>query len=151
MIYTIRREEIPAAVLALDEICFPGDYRITTEGALWWVVWCGEQPVGYAGLRPCMADVNRGIGFFNRAGVVAEHRGNGLQKRLIRAREAGARALGLREVVTYVASWNCASINSLIACGYKTYSPAVKWAGRSVYLFKSLKQDSRNKKRKGKK
>lgn len=139
MSYKIRREELPAAVLALDEICFPEDYRITTEGAMWWVVWCGEHPVGYAGLRPCKAEVNRGIGFLNRAGVLKEHRGKGLQKRLIRVRERAAVAAGMREVVTYVASWNCASINSLIACGYKTYCPDTKWGGTgAVYLWKKL-------------
>lgn len=139
MNYAIRREELPAAVLALDEICFPEDYRITTEGAMWWVVWCGEHPVGYAGLRPCKAEVNRGIGFLNRAGVLKEHRGKGLQKRLIRVRERAAAAAGMREVVTYVASWNCASINSLIACGYKTYCPDTKWGGTgAVYLWKKL-------------
>ena len=139
MSYVIRREELPAAVLALDEICFPEDYRISTEGALWWVVWCGKQPVGYAGLRPCMAEVNSGLGFLNRAGVVKGHRGKGLQKRLIRVREAGARAAGLRELVTYVASWTCASINSLIGCGYKTYSPEINWGGTgAVYFWKKL-------------
>lgn len=139
MSYKIRREELPAAVLALDEICFPEDYRITTEDALWWVVWCGEQPVGYAGLRPCKEPHNRGLGYLCRAGVIAAHRGKGLQKRLIAVREREARRMGLKRLITYCVPWNPPSINSLISCGYKTYRPETKWGGASaVYFGKTL-------------
>jgi RimJ/RimL family protein N-acetyltransferase len=139
MRYTIRREPTPVAVLPLDQECFPSDHRPVLENSLWWVVWCGKEPVGYAGLRVCENTQNKGLGFLSRAGVVAKHRGKGLQKRLVRAREAEARALGLTDLVTYVAHWNSASINSLIACGYKFYRPADRWAGSSsVYLRKRL-------------
>jgi GNAT superfamily N-acetyltransferase len=137
--YAIRRETTPLAVLPLDAECFPSDYRPVLENSLWWVVWHGKEPVGYAGLRVCEGAQNKGLGFLSRAGVVREHRGRGLQRRLIRAREVEARALGLVELVTYVAHWNCPSINSLVACGYRFYRPAAKWGGASsVYLKKML-------------
>jgi GNAT superfamily N-acetyltransferase len=136
--YRIRREVTPLVVLSLDEQCFPSDHRPTLENALWWVVWNGKEPAGYAGLRLCQLPQNEGVGFLSRAGVVASHRGKGLQKRLIRAREAAARSLGLTDIVTYVAAWNSPSINSLVACGYRFYNPA-KWGGTgSVYLQKHL-------------
>jgi GNAT superfamily N-acetyltransferase len=139
MTYRIQREDTPLAVLPLDAECFPSDHRPVLENSLWWVVWRGKEPVGYAGLRVCEGAANLGLGFLSRAGVVAKHRGKGLQKRLVRAREAEARALGLSEIVTYVAHWNCPSINSLVACGYRFYRPATKWGGSSsVYLRKSL-------------
>lgn len=139
MTYTIRREELPAAVLALDEICFPEDYRITTAEALWWVVWCGRRPVGYGGLRPCREAHNRGMGFLCRAGVIREHRGRGLQKRLIVARERVARRMGLKRLVTYCVPYNAASINSLISCGYRVYCPGTKWGGAgAIYFGKNL-------------
>ena len=139
MRYVIRREPTPVAVLPLDQDCFPSDHRPALENSLWWVVWCGKEPVGYAGLRVCEGAQNAGLGFLSRAGVVAKHRGKGLQKRLIRAREAAARSFGLNELVTYVAHWNSASINSLVACGYRFYRPATKWGGASsVYLRKVL-------------
>jgi GNAT superfamily N-acetyltransferase len=139
MTYRIRREPVPLAVLPLDQECFPSDHRPVLENSLWWVVWCGREPVGYAGLRVCQTSCNKGLGFLSRAGVIAKHRGKGLQKRLIRVREAEARALGLTEVVTYVAHWNCPSINSLAACGYKHYRPATKWGGKeAVYMRKKL-------------
>lgn len=141
MSYTIRREGIPAAVLALDEICFPHDFRITTEDACWWVVWSGTVPVGYAGMRPCKESFNRGIGFLNRAGVVPAHRGHGLQKRLIRVREVEARRQGLKKLVTYCVPCNGASINSLISCGYKAFRPSALWGGsRAIYFWKNLKK-----------
>jgi len=139
MNYRITRQKTPLAVLALDEQCFPSDHRPALENSLWWVVWRGKEPVGYAGLRVCEGAQNKGLGFLSRAGVVAKHRGRGLQRRLIRVREAEARSLGLVELVTYVAHWNCPSINSLVACGYRFYRPAHKWGGAaSVYLRKKL-------------
>jgi GNAT superfamily N-acetyltransferase len=137
--YRIKREDLPLAVLPLDEQAFPSDYRPTLENSIWWVVWSGREPVGYAGLRVCDRRQNKGLGFLSRAGVLREHRGHGLQRRLIRAREAEARALGLNELVTYVAMWNCASLNSLASCGYRFYRPATKWGGKeSLYLRKRL-------------
>lgn len=139
MNYRIRREPAPVAVLALDEVCFPHDDRVSVEDSLWWLVWRGKEPIGYAGLRPCQTPQNDGLGFLCRVGVVSEHRGRGLQKRLIRVREAAAKAIGLRELVTYCVPWNCPSINSLIACGYKFYRPETKWGGAgAVYLRKRL-------------
>lgn len=140
MTYRIQREDTPLAVLPLDQECFPSDHRPVLENSLWWIVWRGKEPVGYAGLRVCENAQNKGLGFLSRAGVIAKHRGKGLQKRLIRAREAAARSFGLRELVTYVAHWNSPSINSLVACGYRFYRPAHKWGGAaSVYLRKRLK------------
>ena len=139
MTYRIQRESVPLAVLALDALCFPSDHRPVLENSLWWVVWRGTEPVGYAGLRVCESAQNAGLGFLSRAGVVRAHRGRGLQRRLIRARETEARALGLVELVTYVAHWNCPSINSLVTCGYRFYRPENKWGGAaSVYLRKRL-------------
>jgi GNAT superfamily N-acetyltransferase len=137
--YIIRAEQAPVAVLALDEICFPEDHRVNVDGALWWIVWHGKEAVGYAGLRPCQLPCNEGVGFLNRVGVVAEHRGHGLQKRLIRVRESAARSYGMTELVTYCMGWNCASVNSLISCDYKFYRPETRYGGAdAVYLRKTL-------------
>lgn len=137
--YIIRRADLPVAVLPLDEICFPHDDRITTADSLWWIAWHGKQPVAYAGLRLCREPHNLGLAFLCRVGVVPEHRGRGLQKRLIRTRERAAQRLAVTELVTYCVPWNCASINSLITCGYKFYRPRTKYGGAgAVYLRKVL-------------
>ena len=137
--YAIRREAVAVAVLVLDEICFPSDDRVKIEDSMWWLVWCGKEAVGYAGLRVCQNEHNRGVGFLCRVGVIDRHRGRGLQKRLIYAREATAKVVGLTELVTYCVPWNCASINSLVSCGYRFYRPETKWGGAgAVYLRKKL-------------
>ena len=137
--YRIALADLPVAVLALDEICFPHDDRITTADSLWWIVWQDKTPVAYAGLRLCKDPRNLGLAFLNRAGVVPGHRGRGLQQRLIRARVAAARRLAVNELVTYVMIYNVASINSLVNCGFRFYVPATKWGGTTaVYLCKPL-------------
>lgn len=138
--YRIRREDVPVAVPALDELCFPDDDRVKVDGALWWIAWHGQSAVGYAGMRICQNEHNKGLAFLCRVGVVREHRGHGLQRRMLRARESAARAMGVRELVTYCVPWNCASINSLASCGYKAYRPEhTSWGGSwSVYWRKKL-------------
>ena len=137
--YRIALADLPVAVLALDEICFPHDDRITTADSLWWIVWQDKTPVAYAGMRLCKDPRNLGLAFLNRAGVVPGHRGRGLQQRLIRARAAAARRLAVNELVTYVMIYNVASINSLVNCGFRFYVPATKWGGTTaVYLCKPL-------------
>ena len=137
--YRIALADLPVAVLALDESCFPHDDRITTADSLWWIVWQDKTPVAYAGLRLCKDPRNLGLAFLNRAGVVPGHRGRGLQQRLIRARVAAARRLAVNELVTYVMIYNVASINSLVNCGFRFYVPATKWGGTTaVYLCKPL-------------
>ena len=137
--YRIALADLPVPVLALDEICFPHDDRITTADSLWWIVWQDKTPVAYAGLRLCKDPRNLGLAFLNRAGVVPGHRGRGLQQRLIRARVAAARRLAVNELVTYVMIYNVASINSLVNCGFRFYVPATKWGGTTaVYLCKPL-------------
>ena len=75
-----------------------------------------------------------------RSGVLSKHRGQGLQKRLIKARIAMARRHGYQEIVTYVLDWNLASANSLIACGFRLYNPESKYAGSKAFYFrKNLK------------
>lgn len=135
----IKRDHLGLPVLPLDEICFPADDRVAVPGSIWWVAWNGKEPVAYAGLRLCSLPENRGMGFLCRAGVVPAHRGRGLQKKLIRVREQAARKLGLTELVTYCLCSNSPSINSLVACGYRFYSPATKYGGPgAVYLRKEL-------------
>ncbi len=138
--YTIRQADLPVAVIVLDEICFPHDDRVNPADCLWWVAWHGTQPVAYAGMRLCKDPRNLGLAFLNRAGVVPEHRGRGLQKRLIRTRENAARRLAVTELVSYCMTYNVASINSLVNCGFRFYDPATKWGGTSaVYLCKPIR------------
>jgi predicted acetyltransferase len=137
--YRISETTDGLAVLALDETCFPADERVSLEGK-WWLVRKGKDVVGFAGLRPCLMPQNKGLGFLCRVGILKNHRGHGLQKRLIRVREKAARAMGLKELVTYAVPDNLPSSNSLISCGYRLYRPGNLWGGSTaLYWRKALR------------
>ncbi len=114
-------------LLDLQRACFPVDQPYDTARGWWWVAeTLDDVPVAFAGLSETYADPR--MGYLCRAGVIPVARGAGLQKRMIRVRMRYARALGMREVVTDTAQGNHASANSLIACGFKMYEPATRWA-----------------------
>jgi RimJ/RimL family protein N-acetyltransferase len=130
--------EIEKTILDLDNRCFPSDGAVEPDDdSFWWVAWDGITPVAFAGMRPCQQKCNEGIVALTRCGVVKDYRGQGIQKRLIRSRVAYAKRLGLRQVVAYVKTWNLASANSLIACGFKLYGG--KWGGKgSLHFYRDL-------------
>src|SRR4051812_12931847 len=68
----------------------------TTDG-WWWVVYHKRVPVAYLGMIPSTHYPN--AGYFKRVGVLPEHRGKGLQARLMRVMEYGARLRGFTGLV----------------------------------------------------
>ena len=105
--------------------CLPAD--APGDGTLghWWLALEGEKTVGFACLK-----VLPGIpyGYLARAGVYGDYQGQGLQRKLIIARESYARRLKLTHIVSDTARTNYASSNSLIRCGYKLYQPKEPWS-----------------------
>jgi GNAT superfamily N-acetyltransferase len=109
---------------------------IDPETGWWWLVTTEHEPVGFAGMR--QAYTQELGGYLSRSGVVEEHRGQGLQRRLIRVREAKGRRFGWKIMLTDTTD-NPASANSLIASGYKLYWPKYPWAfPHSLYWRKNL-------------
>ena len=102
----------------------------------WWIAWKGDSPAGFAGLR---ISSTPDTGYLHRVGVLPWARGNGLQVKFIRAREAKARELGLKRMVSDTTA-NIPSANSLIRAGYHLFSPITKWAfgDDSLYWEKAL-------------
>lgn len=101
----------------------------------WWVIWTDGEIVGFAGMTP--SDL-KGGGYLKRSGVLSSHRGNGLQKRLIRIRERKARKEGFTFLVTDTTD-NVHSANNLISCGFKVIEPEIRWAFKnSIYFRKEL-------------
>lgn len=91
----------------------------------WWIVYTESgKAVGFGALK--QSEQFADCAFFHRAGVCWEYTGNGLQKRLIKARIRKAKAMGFRWAVTDT-SKNPASVNSLISCGFKNYLPSKPW------------------------
>ena len=119
-------------VSRLDAVCFPGDEPVFTGGdRVWW--WAEREDgchVAYAGVSPLR---DQGLAYFCRAGVVPQYRGHGLQRRLLRARIAWCRKNKL-EPITDCTADNVASINNLVAVGFKAYLPEYRWAlPNSIY------------------
>mgnify|MGYP003705469055 CR=1 FL=1 len=101
----------------------------------WWIASYDDLEVGFAGLS--MFQSSKPTGYLCRSAVVEEFRGNGLQRRFIRARERYARKLNLNRIVTDTRGIH--SANNLIQCGYRLYRPKHRWAFKgSNYWEKKL-------------
>lgn len=113
------------------------DYKYKTIA--WWVAvipgsaiapGAPDEIVGYAAGYLWAAGEERAL-VMTRCGVVKEHRGRGLQHRLLRARIQYARRLGCKAVWTYTHTANIKSSNNLIAEGFRLWKPN-HWAGERV-------------------
>lgn len=117
----------------------PHDEPLPTDKGWWWVAYQDDQPAAFAAL--CRSVRWRDTGYLCRAGVLRAYRGAGLQKRLIRVRERWARRMGLRWLVTDTFD-NPASANSLIACGFRMFTPSAPWAAEGAcYWRKRILED----------
>src|SRR5262249_7442104 len=127
MTYRIRRiegddEEYSELLRSLhDEIFGSTAPQIDPERGWWWIASDGRELAGFCGLTPTYAQPSD-VGYLKRAGVRLPHRGQGLQRRFVRVREAQARRVGLRTLVSDTTE-NPPSANNLIACGYRMYAP----------------------------
>lgn len=127
---------IDAELYRLQKRCLPGDTRYDVRDGFWWIAYHGDTPVGFAGIVASSRWLE--TGYLCRAGVLEEHRGHGLQKRLIRVRLDLAKRVGWQWVLTDTRQ-NPPSANSLIACGFKMYDPRHPWAFKdSLYWRKKL-------------
>lgn len=113
------------------------DFEGPEKGNEYWVakIVGTEFPVAFCSIRPLTNEPN--VLFLSRAGVLRGWRGQGLQKRMIRARLAWARRNGWREAVTYTTHDNYASIASLIKAGMNLYTPENPWGTDHALHFRT--------------
>lgn len=145
MVYRIREvdtsdEEVADTLRELhDEVFGSTAPQIDPERGVWWLAFAADERrelAGFCGLTQTYADPT--IGHLKRAGVRLGHRGQGLQRRFVRVREARARRLGLRALVTDTSD-NPSSANNLIACGYRIFRPPEPWGfNHTIYWHKEL-------------
>jgi GNAT superfamily N-acetyltransferase len=120
----------------LDDYFFPGAPYFGAPGCYWWIAFDDDKPIGYAGLDTVRL---KNKAFLCRGGVLSQYRGNGIHKRLIKARERMARKLGFDRIVTYTDHDNIASSNSLIKRGYIRYRPGAEWGvDNAIYFSKEV-------------
>jgi GNAT superfamily N-acetyltransferase len=130
----IRCSAIQNTLAVLQQKCLPGDTPSDTTTGWWWVVYDAlNLPCAFAGLIPSVRWTD--TGYLCRAGVLSSHRGQGVQKRLIRARIRQARALGWEWLITDTYQ-NPASANSLIATGFKMYEPSQPWGAKETLYWR---------------
>lgn len=104
-------------------------------GVSWWGAFAtdanGELLVGVGGM--CHSAIEEDTFYLNRSAVLKDHRGHGLQRKLIQARVQRAKEMkGL--AVTSDTYDNPHSANNLISCGFRAYQPAQPWrAEGSMY------------------
>ena len=135
-------DDVADELRSIDYACFGDtspklDVMMPIEDVRWWFVYQigGDDPVAYAGLKSSFT-ITCG-GYLCRAGVLPGHRGRGLQRRLIRVREARARRDGWAALVTDTTD-NPASANSLISAGFKLYAPERPWGLKNSLYWKKL-------------
>lgn len=113
-------------VLAFDAAELGRDVKPAPD-SYWFAAAVEPELVAYAAGRI----IAPGTFMLTRAATRPEHRGRGLQQRLIRARVALARRLGCKRVVTYTSADNAASMRALIHSGFLPYiaRPLEFWMG----------------------
>lgn len=129
--------KIAALLTWLQLSTLTGDEPYDVSDGFWWIAYDGSLPVGFAGI--VRSHQWSDTGYMCRSGVLRSHRGKGLQKRLIRVREAKAKRMGWRWLISDTYR-NPPSANSLISCGFRTFTPSRPWGFDSaIYWRKRLR------------
>lgn len=136
-------EDVLDTLQELHDECFgnsaPNISAAEAARGYWWLAFDvdGRRDIaGFCGLTPTYADES--LGYLKRAAVRRHHRGAGLQRRFVRVREARARKLGMRAIITDTSD-NPASANNIIKCGYRMFTPENPWGFRhTCYWEKNL-------------
>jgi len=129
----INRPEIKKLLKELQKECLPYDKALDAHKGYWWVVYFKGQAVAFAALNSSYRWDK--TGYLMRAGVVLDHQGQGLQRRLIKIRERKARQLGWEYMLSDT-HYNPASANNLIKCGYKMYEPSAPWSFKAACYWR---------------
>lgn len=94
-----------------EEVCFEEDDRPEFHCGRWYLIHIDGEPAAF-----CAGEITAEGYFLSRAGVLPGWRGQGLQRVMIDYRIKLAKG---RPVYTYTSADNVASMNNLIACGFR--------------------------------
>jgi GNAT superfamily N-acetyltransferase len=123
-------------LLRLQKLCLPYDKAYCSAGGVWWVGFEGDNAVAFCVVAPSKRWLD--TAYLARAGVIASHRGKGLQKRMITLRERYAKRNKFKWVITDTTD-NPPSSNSLIKRGYQLFDPSEPWGySKTLYWRKKL-------------
>ncbi|NPU64591.1 GNAT family N-acetyltransferase [Bradyrhizobium sp. 83012] len=111
--------------------------QIDTSYGDFWIAYDEATPVGFCQMVQSTLAPN--VGYHKRAGVLASHRGQGLQLRFLKVREAYAKRRGWTRVISDTAFHNISSSNNLIRAGYRLFEPPLRWAfATGLYWTKDI-------------
>ena len=128
--------EIIELINSLQLICFPSDSIYDASQGAWWIAYDADEPIGFGGVVLDHRWLD--CGYLCRCGILKGYRGQGLQKRFLRVREAYAKKMGWKWLITNTYN-NYASANSLISLGFKLYEPTTRiWAKGTLHWRKKL-------------
>ena len=127
-------KDIQNALMGLQLSILEGTKPAKVDVGYWWIVYTDEnEAVGFAAMKQSAQFTD--CVFFHRSGVCEEHTGNGLQKRLIKARMRKAKHMGFNWAVSDT-TLNPASSNSLIACNFRIYQPSKPWGWKHTNYWR---------------
>ena len=122
-------------VQIMDKNIFFGCNNEFKPNREWWVL---LNDIGNI-IAYCGSIYTEGICIYIRAWVRKDHRGKGLQKKLINIRYKAALKRS-NTVITYTTSDNYPSANNLISQGFKLYFPEYAYGGKEMlYWIKQIK------------
>jgi GNAT superfamily N-acetyltransferase len=137
--YIIRQvdgEEYADDLRELQEPFRPVMPIVDTSDGWWWIAYHKRLPAAYLGA--IVSTYYPDTLYFKRVGVLAEHRGNSLQRRLMRVLELHARRSGFAAMVSDTTD-NVPSANNFIAADWKLFEPEFPWAfSNTLYWRKDL-------------
>lgn len=90
--------EVKAALNWLQAKCFCEAEHLTTDEGYWWIAREGDIPVAFAALQSVPSWDQ--TAYMARSGVIASHRGQGIQKKLLKRREQFAKQKGFARIIT---------------------------------------------------
>jgi GNAT superfamily N-acetyltransferase len=102
----------------------------------WWLVHYGSELVAFAGMVPL--EPFAGVGYLKRAYVLPQHRGHGLQLRLMYTREVKARRLGWRQLVSECGPGNARSAANFLKAGFEPCDPEQPWGMPGSRYFSKM-------------
>lgn len=129
----VKRSKDINLIKQLHKEIFPYDTCDVLDTDIFWIVINqNNKAVGFCTVRP----LECGIAYFNWAGLLSEATGQGLHRRMIRAREKWCRKENFETIVTYTTTDNIPSAKNLIRCKYDLFTPEYDWAGEELLYFR---------------
>lgn len=135
-------------IRGLDLLTFGSEstYEGPEVGNVYWILWHEGEAAGYCSIRPLRESSydphHASTAFLSRAVVLPHARGQGLQRRMIRARVKWAVEEGYERVVTTLDWDNIPSLRNLVKEGFVPYVPFYDWTesdgGGCLFLEKVL-------------